>query len=39
MGVTEIDHYLAILGLSDQMDLETRTKVATGILQGMESKV
>lgn len=38
MGITNIDHYLAILGMSDTMNEEQRKIAATQILQGMENK-
>lgn len=39
MGVTNIDHFLMILGLSDEMTKDERTKAAQQIIKGMNSKI
>ncbi len=38
MGITEIDHVLAVLGLSNKLSKEDRKYVATEIMRGMDSK-
>ena len=38
-GVTNIDHFLVVLGLSTQMSESQREEAAVGIMQGMEDKL
>lgn len=38
MGITEIDHVLAILGLSDKLDKSQRLEVARELTKGMDLK-
>jgi len=38
LGITEIDHFLAILGVSTELNEQQRTEVASQILMGMEEK-
>lgn len=39
MGITEIDHVLAIMGLSTEMTEDERIFAATEIIKGMENKI
>ena len=38
-GVTNIDHFLVVLGLSTEMSQEQREKAMLGIMKGMENKL